>query len=328
MPLPRALLTLPLLLAAWSAQAQSTEAEFNALFQASQLAEAEALARQRLLAQPHDDVALWAWARTVAGDAKKRAEVLPRAQACVAERPQSARCHHALGSLYGAMATSSGMTEGIKLAGKIKEHLGRAVALDPRHFAMRADLIQFYLQAPGIVGGSVRQAIAHSQAYAAFDPTRAKLLRAEVHLYERELPEAAALLATAPKNPDPALALDLNDAFSNLGFGYVQAQQFEPAKQAFERVLASDAKHAAAHFGRGRALLALQQTDEAIAAMERAVQLNPRLNAHYRLGIAYQTKGDKAKAVAALKQALTLPLSSKASDDARQRLAALGAPGA
>jgi tetratricopeptide (TPR) repeat protein len=58
--------------------------------------------------------------------------------------------------------------------------------------------------------------------------------------------------------------------------------------------------------------------------MERALQLNPKLNAHYRLGLAYQAKGDKAKAVSAFQQALARPLSEKAAADARQRLATLG----
>jgi len=322
------ILALPLLCLALGAHAQSTEAEFNALLKQRQFDAVETLARQRLQANPQDDLALWAWGRTVAGDAAKRAEVLPRAEACVAARPQSARCQHLLGSLYGAMATSGGMTQAMKLAGKIKDHLSEAVALDPKHFAMRVDLQQFYLQAPGIAGGSVRKARDLASGYAAIDPARSRLLMAAVHLYEKELPEAAAQLAAVQPGRDADLADDLNNSLTNLGFAQLQAPQLDAGLKTFQRVVTADPQHAAAHFGQGRALLELNRTDEAIAAMERALQINPKLNAHYRLGIAYQTKGDKAKAVAALKQALTFPLSSKASDDARQRLAALGAPGA
>ncbi len=316
-------LALSLLLIALSAHAQSTEAEFNALLKQRQFDAAEALARQRLQANPQDDLALWAWGRTVVGDATKRTEVLPKAEACVKARPQSARCHHLLGSLYGSMATSGGMTQAMKLAGKIKEHLSEAVALDPKHFAMRVDLQQYYLQAPGIAGGSVRKARALAQDYATTDAARSRLLLAAVHLYEKELPEAAAQLATVQPGRDADLTDDLNNSLTNLGFAQLQAPQLEAALKTFQRVVAADPLHAAAHFGQGRVLLELKRTDEAIAAMERALQLNPKLNAHYRLGIAYQTKGDKAKAVAAFKQALTLPLGDKAAADARERLAAL-----
>jgi tetratricopeptide (TPR) repeat protein len=243
----------------------------------------------------------------------------------VAARPQSARCHHLLGSLSGVMATSGGMSEGMKLAGKIKDHLGQAVALDPQHYAMRGDLVQYYLQAPGIVGGSVRKAREQARDYARVDPARSRLLQAAVHIYEKEWAEAAAHLAAVQPGRDAELRDDLNDSWSQLGFAQVQAEQWDGASQAFRRVLASDAQHANAHFGLGRCHLAQGQVDTAIAAMERALQLNPKLNAHYRLGIAYQSKGDKPKAIAALQQALRLPLSPKASDDARQRLKQLGA---
>jgi tetratricopeptide (TPR) repeat protein len=70
--------------------------------------------------------------------------------------------------------------------------------------------------------------------------------------------------------------------------------------------------------------LELQQLDKAIASIERAVLINPRLNGYYRLGLAYQAKGDKPKAIAALQQALSLNLNGKAAEDARKRLAELG----
>lgn len=319
------LLAIALMAPTLAAHAQSTEAEFSALMKQRDVAAIETLARQRLQALPTDDVALWAWGRAVAGDAVKRAEVLPRAEACVAARPQSARCHHLLGSLYGAMATSGGMSQGLKLAGKVKEHLSQAVTLDPKHFAMRSDLAQYYLQAPGIVGGSVRKARELASSYAATDPARSRLLMATVHLYEKELPEAAAQLSAVQPGRDADLADDLNDSLSNLGFAQLQAPDLDAALKTFQRVVANDPTHAIAQFGQGRVLLEMKRTDEAIASLERALQLNPKLNAHYRLGIAYQAKGDKAKAAAAFKQALTQPLNDKAADDARKRLAALGA---
>ncbi len=317
-------LALPLLCLALGAHAQSTEAEFNALLKQRQFDAVEALARQRLQANPQDDLALWAWGRTVAGDPAKRAEVLPRAEACVAARPQSARCQHLLGSLYGAMASSGGMTQAMKLVGRIKEHLSEAVALDPKHFAMRMDLQQFYLQAPGIAGGSVRKARELATSYAAIDAPRSRMLLAAVHLYEKELPEAAAQLAAVQPGRDAELAEDLNDSLANLGFAQLQAPQLDAALKTFQRVVSADPQHAAAWFGQGRVLLEMKRTDEAIASMERALQLNPKLNAHYRLGLAYQAKGDKAKAVSAFQQALTRPLSEKAAADARQRLSTLG----
>lgn len=307
------------------ANGQSTEAEFAALMKQRNAAAVETLARQRLQAVPTDDMALWAWGRVVAGDPAKRAEVLPRAEACVVARPQSARCHHVLAGLYSAMAMSAGISDGLKLAGKIKDHLVQAVTLDPKNFVMRWELSQFYLQAPGIVGGSVRKARALARDYASVDPARSRLLMAAVHTYEKEWSEAAAELSAVQAGRNAGLLEDLNDGWVNLGFAQLRAEAWEPAAKAFRQVLATDAEHAFAHFGLGRCHLAQNRASEAVAALERAAQLNPKLNVYYHLGVAHQSQGDKSKAITAFQQALRLPLSGKSADDVRQRLKQLGA---
>ena len=86
------------------------------------------------------------------------------------------------------------------------------------------------------------------------------------------------------------------------------------------RQIAVAPSSAAAHFGLGRALLAQKAFDPAIVSMERALQIDPTLNGHYRLGIAYQSKGDKAKAKVAFEQFLAYSSQGRAADDARKRL--------
>ena len=91
----------------------------------------------------------------------------------------------------------------------------------------------------------------------------------------------------------------------------------------FERLLAADMNNAVLHFGLGRAHLENNAIDAAIASLERALKIDSKMNAHYRLGIAYQTKGDRPKALAAFQQFLTYATSGKSADDARQRIDAL-----
>lgn len=196
----------------------------------------------------------------------------------------------------------------------------KAVELDPKHFDMRRDLNQFYLQAPGIVGGSVRKAIQNSTDFAKVDPARAQLLRAEVHIYEKEFDKAEAILANIKPGADGDLADSLSGATSSLGFAMVNANEAAKAQKLFERQITTDASNANAHFGLGRSLLEQKQVDAAITSMERALQLDPKLTAHYRLGIAYQTKGDKPKAAAMYKQFLAYSAQGRAADDARKRL--------
>jgi len=68
------------LLTATPALGISTDAEFDALSRARKSAEIESLARERLATNPKDDVALWHLGRVAAPDARKRDELIPRAE--------------------------------------------------------------------------------------------------------------------------------------------------------------------------------------------------------------------------------------------------------
>ncbi len=303
-----------------TAQAQSVDADFIPLLKARNIAAIENLARERLAKNSKDDVAIWHWARSVANDAKKREELTSRAEQCIKDLPQSARCHGALGALYGTLAMSGGMTAGLKYAGKIKDMMLKAVEFEPKNYDMRRDLNQYYLQAPGIVGGSVRKAIENSNDFGTIDAVRGQLLRAEVHIYEKEFAKAEALLRAIKTSGDSDLSDAVISATTSLGYSMLSNGEVAKAQKLFEQQIAANDKYANAHFGLGRALLEQKNNDAAIASMERAMLLDPKLTGHYRLGLAYQAKGDKPKSIAAFQQFLSYQKTGKAAEDATKRL--------
>ena len=312
------LLTLP-----FTSSAQSTDADFAQLLKDKKFAEIEKIANERITANAKDDVALWHLVNAVSNDPAKRDAAIPKAESCIKALPDSAKCHHALGRLYGAAAMSSGLVNGIKYASRIKEEFIKAVELDPKSFESRQDLNQFYLQAPGVAGGSVRKAIEGSEAHAKINTAQGQLLRANIHIYKNEFEQAERLLASIKRDGDEVVSNALPQAWVSLGFAMINDKQFEKAQAVFERQLAVDADNAMLHFGLGRAQLENKLVDAAIASLERALKIDRKLNAHYRLGIAYQTKGDKPKAIAAFQQFLTYVTAGKAADDAKQRLETL-----
>jgi tetratricopeptide (TPR) repeat protein len=320
--IPLLLLILPLF-----AGAQSTDAEFAPLLKDRKVAEVEKLANERIALNAKDDVAIWYLASVVANDTAKRGAVIDKAEACTKALPSSAKCHQALGRLYGAAAMSSGMMDGIKYASRIKDEFAKAVELAPMNFDARRDLNQFYLQAPGIAGGSVRKAIANCDEHGKINVAQGKLLRAEVHIYEKEFDKAEAILTTLKQTSDEVVVRTLPQAWASLGFAMIGDKQAGKAQSLFERLIALDMESAMLHFGLGRAQLENNAVDAAIASMERALKLDGKLSAHYRLGIAYQTKGDKPKAIAALQHFLTYATTGKAVDDAKQRIENLKKPG-
>ena len=303
--------------------AQSTEADFAPLIKEQKIADIEKLAGERIRLNEKDDVAIWYLASVVGNDAVKRETVIAKAEACIKAAPESAKCHHALGRLYSGAALSSGLINGVKYASRIKEEFAKTVALEPANFSARRDLIQFYLQAPGLAGGSVQKAIENSDAHGKIDARQGQLLRADVYIYEKEFAKAEALLAAIKPTGDDVMIRAIPQAWVGLGFAMINDKQSAKAQILFERLLAADMNNALMHFGLGRAQLENNAVDAAITSLERALKIDSKLNAHYRLGIAYQTKGDKPKAIASLQKFLTYAATGKTADDARQRINAM-----
>ena len=113
------------------------------------------LAQQRIAADAHDEQAYWFLSRTGLELSKNVADLERLGESlepCLAALPQSAPCHLALGETYGAIAATGGVLKGMKYVGRVSDELGKAVALDPKNYAARSDLGQFYMQAPAVVG--------------------------------------------------------------------------------------------------------------------------------------------------------------------------------
>jgi tetratricopeptide (TPR) repeat protein len=306
----------------------NTDEQLGQLMKKRDFGQVDRLARERLRANPADDAAYnFVAISALSGDGSMREDAIPVIKSCTEKLPRSSRCHHRLGQLYGVSAMSGGMMAAMKYGGQIKDLFAKAVELDPANFEARRDLIQFYLQAPGIVGGSVAKAQEQAEAHARVNAPQGKVLGLDIHIYRKEWDQAEKLIGTLTGSEEASRGA-LRSATANLGFALINANQLPRAQKIFESAVKQQADYATFHFGLGRALLESKQVDAAIAALERAAELDPAIGAQYRLGIAYQLKGDKARAMANLERFLDVkpPRTGKAADDARQRLEVLKRP--
>ena len=76
----------------------------------------------------------------------------------VTEDPRNSSYHDWLGRAYGRRAEESSFVTALPYANKTRAAFERAVALDPSNLEALSDLFEYYLQAPGIVGGGVDKA--------------------------------------------------------------------------------------------------------------------------------------------------------------------------
>src|ERR1700732_3215050 len=89
------------------------------------------------------------------GDYKKATEALEKA---VAMEPNNAGFAHWLGRTYGRRAELGSPFTAPSYATKARQMFEKSVALDPSNKGALGDLLDFYLEAPGLLGGGVHKA--------------------------------------------------------------------------------------------------------------------------------------------------------------------------
>jgi predicted Zn-dependent protease len=76
----------------------------------------------------------------------------------VTEYPENSIYHHLLGKSYGRIAEKSNPFKAMSMAKKTRKAFEKAVELDDKNIKALEDLMQYYLDAPGFLGGSKTKA--------------------------------------------------------------------------------------------------------------------------------------------------------------------------
>jgi len=95
-----------------------------------------------------------------------------------------------LGRVYGEKADRAGVFSAVGLAKKVRTSFERAVELAPNDWQPRVDLGEFYLEAPGIVGGGKDKAREQAAALMPLKPGMAYWLLGRIAEKNRDLTDA------------------------------------------------------------------------------------------------------------------------------------------
>ena len=216
-----------------------------------------------------------------------------------AERwPQAAQVHYWLGNAYGQRIGQLGSMRQAMMAPKLRDAFERCLVLDPGIHEARLSLVEYYLQAPAIMGGSLDKAQAQAAELARRDPPRGHYARGRIAQHQQDLAGAASAYAAAsaarPENVNYRMAA---------GLAYQANRQWPQAHALFAAWTRQDPKAASAWYQLGRtAALSGQHLDEGAAALRTylglpaAPNLPPAHHAWFRLGQIQALSGDKAAA--------------------------------
>jgi tetratricopeptide (TPR) repeat protein len=246
---------------------------------------------------------------------------IPACEKAAALAPDNSLYHLWLGRIYGEKADHSSFLSAAGMAKKVHAEFERAVELAPNNWEARTDLAEFYLEAPGIVGGGKDKARAQAALIAPLNPAMSHWVIARI----------------AEKNKDNAAAerefraaIDASNggarAWVNLAGFYRHTNRFEDMDQALLTMESRPLDRPAALVdGAGMLLRAERDYPLAIRLVRRymastnTVEEAPVFKAHVLLGELLEKQGDRPAAAEEYRAALGLAHSYRQAQDGLKR---------
>lgn len=207
------------------------------------------------------DYALLGKALFLNEDFAKAAEAFARA---VEQEPKRAEHHLWLGRATGRRAESASPFRAPGLAIETRRHFERAVELDPRSAEALSDLFDYYLNAPGFLGGGESKATTLIPKVRTIDPEQAYYLESKLAEKRKDWAGAEAALQKAATANQPGRLLDLAAL-------YIRRGRFDDAATVFRKV---DRNYPPLYFARAEALIEAKRDDaEAKRLLQRYLRL-------------------------------------------------------
>jgi tetratricopeptide (TPR) repeat protein len=236
--------------------------------------------------------------------------------------PKVSEYHFALGRMYGQQAMSANILKQASLARKTRSEFEKAVELDGNNLDARFGLIDFYLMAPGIMGGSEEKAAEQAKEIQKRDLLKGARAVARVHQHRKETAAAEKIyrqaIASHPNELEPRLWLVTflqqderwDDAFRELD----SALKVFPDKMPLHYQLGRSAAISGRHLDQGEASLRKYLSHKPMKDEP------PLAWAHYRLGMVVEKKGQKPQAKQHYQEALKLEPELKGAREALKKL--------
>ena len=142
--------------------AQTSYQEAQSLFVENQFESAEPLFKEHLQSNPNDLKTI-EYLGDIAGHKKQWDEAISYYKTLVEAKEDNANYHYKYGGVMGMKALEVNKFRALGMIGDIKKAFKTAAKLDANHIDVRWALVEFYIQLPGIIGGSERTAIAYSE---------------------------------------------------------------------------------------------------------------------------------------------------------------------
>lgn len=230
--------------------------------------------------------------------------------------------HLWLGRAYGRKAERSSWFTALRLAGKLRSEFETAIQLDPQNLEARQDILEFYLDAPGIVGGGRDKARAQAEEIAKRDPAEGHRAWANYWADQKQYDKAEAewKKAVEAKPSRPEAYFELSEFYRERG----RFAEMEPVIEMLNERFGNDCRvpfYLAVSY-----IVNNKQLDEAQKLLEKYIagpvgaEDPSRAYAHLWLGRLYEKRNQLARAEDEYREALKLEPDMKEAKEALRQL--------
>jgi predicted Zn-dependent protease len=221
-------------------------------------------------------------------------------------QPANAKYHLWLGRACGMRASHSSFLTAMGWARRVLREFETARKLSPADLDVRFDLLEYYLNAPGILGGGRQKAEAEAEAIARLDATKGRTARAAILIKNKEYDSARKELTQATLDNPRSVS-----ANKDLADFLLERNDFAGALNYAKKTLDLDSDSKRARLIAAAARVRLQSDlKDAVATLQ---DLSNGIlddgapsfeEVYYWLGECYLALGDNSKARSAFKSAL------------------------
>jgi len=246
---------------------------------------------------------------------------LKMAEKSVALEPRNSMFHQWLGRAAGRKAEASNPFTAFGLARRVHAEFERAVALDGNNMSARSDLAEYYIEAPGFLGGDKKKAREQADAVAAHDQALASYIRARV--------EEKQGTGRAEQQYQKAISDggDSSRYWVELAYYYRRAGRLQEMENAINRSLTASQHEGIPEYDGAFILLRTGRNfPQAVRLLrdytggQNTSEDGPVFQAHYLLGQLLEKQGDRQAAAEEYRAALALASQFRPAKDALARV--------